>query len=64
MSREAYTREQQRLKQQRESTERIVRENEIRRLFPWEDEAAIALAREMAHNGLNAKAKIPEYYLK
>ena len=70
MSREAYSRERKRLRQQAKDMEGIMQINRAaqmrRELFPWEESAAIETARKLGQesNGTNTRPKGSENYLK
>jgi len=64
MSKEAYIAECRRIRQNRENTERIIRDNMTRRMFPQNEERAVAFARAIARDTLKQKTDLSGYYVK
>jgi len=64
MSKETYNREVRRIRAQRERTEKMVYDCEMRQLFPQNTEYGVALARAIAADRKDIKPTIPEEYLR
>lgn len=67
VSKESYLKECRRIRQNRENVARFMREQEIKRMFPQNEERAISIAREMGRNsnGMNRRADgIENYFVK
>ena len=64
MSKEAFDREVKRIRAQRERTEKMIYDYEMRQIFQPNTEYCVALARAIAADRKDAKLTIPDEYLR